>query len=433
MKVAILTNFMEFNPGYSLTGIVMDQCRMLSRYGHEVDVFVNDQYNPNKWSGPEALLDEGYSGIKVKPLIPFAHLKDYSTKKDIKDEHKKTIEDTAEVFRKELVDVDIVFTHDFVFTGWFLPYGLACAEATQDLRKTRWLHWIHSVPSANRDWWRIDHYGNGHKLVFPVKTERTRVAEQFGGSPSDVRIIPHIKDMRSWFNFGRDTCDFIDSFPAVMQGDVVCTYPASSDRLAAKGIDKIMYIMSRIKKYNFSVFLVIANQWATGTQPKQDIDKFKKVGVRNGLKLNEEFCFTSEWAKTGKYPEYENGIPGKMLREIEQMSNLFIFPTKEESFGLVAPEAALAGGCLMVLNKSLTMLQEVHGFNGFYADFGSFHQNFEPVQGWDAYLNDITTLILGRMREDDSLTEKTFIRQTYNWDTLYSRYYAPIMGERILW
>jgi len=419
-KVAILTNFMEFNPGYSLTGIVKDQARMLTRYGHDVHLFVNDQYHGEAFS----------EDVTLRKLIPFAHLKDYRTRKDLTSEHKMTVQGTAAVLKAELKEFDFAFSHDFVFTGWFMPYGLGCMEAGRALPNLRWLHWLHSVPSLFSDWWNIREYGPRHKLIFPNEIDRLRVAENYHGEISDVRVMPHIKDLRSWFDFGEDTCSFIDDFPGVMQHDVVKVYPASSDRLHAKGIREIILILSKLKKRGFSVFCVVANQWATGTQPRQDIEHYKRMANRNGLKMGTDFVFTSEWGYEKRL--YENGIPKKMLRELFQCSNLFIFPTREESFGLVAPEAALAGGVLMVLNKSLSMMFEVMGFSGLYLDFGSYHQTFKP-ENEDAYFNEVASIILGRMKQNETINSKTFVRKKYNWDSLYLNAYQPVMAEAATW
>lgn len=416
-KVAILTNFMEFNPGYSLTGIVKDQARMLTSHGHEVHLFVNDQYHGETFS----------EDVTLHKKIPFAHLIDYRSMKEITPEHQQIVEKTKNMLVAEMLQFDFAFTHDFVFTGWFMIYGLGVSEASPHLPNIRWLHWIHSVPSLLSDWWNIRMYGQRHKLVFPNATERTRVAEQYRGAQKDVRVIHHIKDLRSWFDFHEETCDFIEDHPGVMQADIVQIYPASSDRLSAKGIPQLSLMFSKMKKKGFSVCLVIANQWATGRQRKEDLERFEKIASRNGLKINKEFIFTSEWRR-----EYETGIPKHMLRELLQCSNLFVFPTREESFGLVAPEAALAGGVLMVHNKSLSMMAEVHGYTGLYVDFGSFHNQFTPPNE-EAYYSDVAQIILGRMRENESVTSKTFIRQNYNWDRLYEREYSPIMAESKTW
>jgi len=302
------------------------------------------------------------------------------------------VNETAVLLEKELADFDFAFTHDFIFTGWFMPYGLACQKASPKLPNLRWLHWIHSVPTAGSDWWNIREYGKHHKIIYPNKTDAIRAAEMYRGTLEDVRVIHHIKDLRTWFDFKQETQDFITDFPAVMQADVVQIYPASTDRLTSKRVHEVMLIFKEIKAKGFSICLVIANQWATGRQRKEDVNRYRQIASRNGLKVDEEVIFTSEWR-----PEYATGLPKEIVRELFLCSNLFIFPTREESFGLVAPEAALSG-VLMVLNKSLQMQFEVNGYQGLYFDFGSYHHQFKPDNA-AAYYKDVAQIILGRMRE----------------------------------
>ena len=114
------------------------------------------------------------------------------------------------------------------------------------------------------------------------------------------------------------------------------------------------------------------------------------------------------------------------------MSNLFIFPTREETFGLVLPEVALASGALCVLNTSLRMMAEVGGGNTLYFEFGSYTSD-HICKDKDQYLKDLAKIILGRMQENDGILTRTFMRKKYNYDNLYAKYYAPIMAETRLY
>jgi len=428
MKVAILTPaFTDLNPGYSLTGIVKDQAHMLRRHGHEVDIFVSEIYN-----------GEEIEGLQKK--IPFGRLIDYKTIKDFGLIHPEDFsgedvavhttlpERTAVCLSKELQGYDRVFTHDWVFTGWNLPYymGLKVASKQSSLSRVRWLHWVHSVPGHKFDWWNIEDLGRYHKIVYPNRTDRERCAEAFRGTWEDVRTIPHIKDIRILNRFVPASWEFIDKHPEVLQSNVVQIYPASVDRLEHKRVREVILTMKYIKSLGHSVCLVIANQWATGRQQKQDVEEYKSMALNNGLTLK-EVVFTSDFK-----PEYEVGIPQDMLVDLFHCSNLFLFPTISETFGLVLPEAILSGGVLPVLNLDLDMMKEISGGRGLFFQFGSYNRTITH-QNEDAYYRAIAAIIVERMGEEESLAARTMCRTTYNMDVLYNKVYAPIMEAASGW
>jgi len=429
--VAILTSFVYINHGYSLTGIVEDQCRMLAYRGHPVHLFVCENF-PDKEVRNLFLHDPWMRDkVTLRKEIPKADLIDYRRQDDITEDHLKVVERMKNELPTALANIPIIFTHDLIFTGWHLPYakGIQAACNSGQLNDRAFLHWVHSIPSANLDFWNLNHYQGRHKIVFPNKTDSVRVSEQFGTIPENVLTIPHIKDYRSFCEFGKDTYDFIDSYPGAMRADIIQVYPASTDRLSAKGVDKLLNIFKHFKDSKIKSCLVIANQWATGRGRREDLVKYYKRIRRAGLELDKEVIFTSDWESDWGY---KNGLPRRMLRELLLLSNLFIYPTREESFGLVGPEAAMCGA-LMVYNKSLRMMWEVSGGAGLHCDFGSYEANLRTTVKEKDYYKQLSGMIIGRLKRNESIACKSFTRIRYNWDNIYEKYYWPTFCESALW
>jgi hypothetical protein len=283
-------------------------------------------------------------------------------------------------------------------------------------------HWIHSIPTQNRDWWRVQAWGGRHRLVYPNQSDALMAAEQYRGDPEDVVVIPHIKDPRTWGDFGEDTRRFIDRYPALLSAEVVQVLPASVDRLKSKRLAETIKIFGAMKKRGRSVCLVAANQWATGRGQKEDVEAYKRLAESCGLVPDQEVIFSSDFGS-----EYEVGLPRRMVRDLFSLSNLFIFATDHESFGLVVPEAASAG-VLPVLNRSLHQQVEISGGHGMFFDFGSYQSRVvRPDE--DAWLDAAAALILGRLERERSLMLKTHVRRRYNYDWIYRRYYEPLLAE----
>lgn len=416
-KVAILTSFAEFVSGYSLTGIVADQERMFREAGDQVDIFACTHFSTKNHPAP--------AGANILPIVPFAHLKDYHSRTQfpLQEKHPEVVEATAKMLLEELPKYDIALTHDWIFTGWNYPYTLGVQKFSRTYPEFPFLHWVHSVPSGQKDYWKIKEYSAAHRIVFPTASNRTRVAEQFNGWRDDVRIIPHIKDPRTYFGFCQDTCDFLTKYPHILQADVMQLLPASVERLDAKRLVETMNIFAAIKRMGYSVTLIVANQWCTVTQHRQSVVGYKETARKLGLIDGVDLIFTSDFGK-----KYEVGIPHPMIRDLFLLTNLFIFGSKEESFGLVVPEAALAGNYL-VLNANLLNQREITRDKALYVEFGSHEIDFKVPS--ERYWEDVAKIIVARMNENESIQTRTVCRQMYNWNEIYKKFYASYMEELI--
>lgn len=425
MKIAILTNFFEARPGYSLVSIVADQVRMLHEKGHEAHLFVLESFpSKNKYPVPEHAV--------VHATVPKTVLIDYQSKKELSSEHKNLSAKYAESLTEELLsgDFKLVLTHDWIFTGWNLPYATTLMAVTNRLPEIKFYHWVHSIPTARRDWWELAVYGNSNNhLVYPNGTDAVRVALQFKTDVGHIQVVPHIKDLRTWFDFSDESCAIIRKLPNIMQAEIVQIYPAGTDRLHAKRADVLLKLFGEIKRRGISVFLLFANQEARKNEDgslKYDISNYYRLAEKAGLQRGVDFEFASEL-----YPDnrFGGGLSKQVLRELFLCSNLFVYPTREESFGFVAPEAVLSGAKILVLNNHLRMMHELHSPLCIYADFGSYTKDADTGNK-TLYVN-LADAVIKTYKENHVIQETTMVRRRYNYDFLYRHFYAKMIDAAI--
>jgi hypothetical protein len=252
------------------------------------------------------------------------------------------------------------------------------------------------------------------------------VAEQFQGRIEDVICVHHPKDLREFARFDDATNRLIDHYD-LMSADIIQIYPASSDRLEAKGIEWLIRTFGALKlHFHKRVRLVICNQWCNVKKWRAEVENWLKMGDEMGLKRDVELIFTSRFEVDSK-PNWEVGLPERMVSELFMLGNLFMYPTREESFGLILPEAVLMGNCLVILNGSLDMMREISGnLAPLYWDFGSFHRDW-TCENKDQFFKDVASIIIGKMRSESSIRISTHFRQNFNIDHIYKTQLGPAM------
>jgi glycosyltransferase involved in cell wall biosynthesis len=416
-KLCILTNFREWNDAHSLTHVVHAQALTLAKAGHDVTVFTVEGCPANAHDFPWH--------YQFDSCIPDFTIHPYTSVNDLSDDHNQYASKLSQILIARLSGFDAVLTHDWITLGHNLPLAEALRLSSAKLLDIPFFHWIHSTPNYGPyNWWNINRYGKNHKIVYPNKTDSDFVALTFKGSPADIRVIPHVVDLRLYFDFMPDTCAIIDELPSLMSAEFVQVYPAAVDRLKDKGLRQLILTFKALKQKGHSICLLIVDSW-TGRGLKEEISGYQRIVERNGL-TNQEIAFSSTLME-GKFPA---GLPKRVLRELSQCSSVFIYPTRGEAFGLPLPETALAASALPVFNRNLPMHFEVGGGNGLYANFGSSEQQWKPTNEKE-YYEMLAHLILARAQQDDTLQYRTFVRRSFNMDRVYKNFYAPVLTEGV--
>jgi len=415
MKIACMTTFYDFDRAYSLVSVVEEQLLMLKEGGHQPILFVHDNFNADS---------EVPEGIEIRKVVPRFTLVDYSQCQPVKSGFDKQVKEIKEALLQNMQDIDAVFTHDWIFQGWFLNYNVGMREAAKEL-KCKWYHWIHSAPSPRPN--KLDYPHNcryttmpNSKLIYMNNYDTLRLAEMYGATLDDVRVVYNPLDLRTMHKYSDFTQMLIKRFN-LFEADVIQVYPVSSTRFSGKQVDKVIRVLSEIKKQGKSVRFICPNAHANGENEKKAVEDLIHKGIEWGLS-RQDMIFTSLEGK-----RYEMGVPKTVVNELFSLSNLFIFPTLSENCPLILLEAA-ANKCLLVLNEDFPPLRDFFGENALYFRFSSLiQQTTYPDE--NKWYSDVAKIILGEMAKNKVLNSFTKLRQKFNREWIMKNQLTPILYE----
>lgn len=432
-RVAILTNFNNADPAYSLNRVVQDQIKMLLHNGYEdITVLVADGFEPV----------DMYQHVKLAyiPNVPCHN----EVKKD--DSFDDDVQYVYSALKEALKDVDVVLTHDIIYQPACLKHNFAARKVAQEYQGIKWLHWIHSAtsPYTLQNLMGIfeDQYLDLVRREFPNSYyvyfnhySIPRIAHNFGVDESKVKIVHHPLDVCGFFGVSQKVADFVYK-KRLLHADAICIYPCRLDR--GKQVEVAIKTMAMLKSFDMQVRMIVIDFHSTGGDKVQYRDELKQIGIDWGLNPV-ELSFTSEFDH-----DWVAQVSHETVREMMMFQNVMIMPSVSESYSLVTQEAA-ALGCVTVLNQDYPPFRDIYGPNVIYRKYSSGIDVMSGMDGWTdtkygpdtaspeerknhekTYHRETAGMIAKRLRITDSFVLRGKILRERNLDTVFKTELEPL-------
>ena len=429
-RVAILTSFTGWDSTYSLCRIVDEQIRMLVGSGYKPVVIVKAGFRPEEmFALPE---------VELRFITPFpasnyiGEAVDTSFKQDV------------EVLKKELIenlkDVDVVLTHDLIYQPESLKINFAARQAIKEddhVSKIRWLHWIHSATgpeTLGKELQQGDTYFEivsqkfpNSFVIFPNAYSIPRVARAFGYEEDEVKVVPHSTNLPGLCGWDPLMIKLAME-KNMLSADAIAVYPIRLDR--GKQVEVVIKIMAQLKKLNYVVRVIIPDFHSTGGDKVTYREDLKKIALDWGLN-DFDLTFTSEF-----HESWKTNVPHKVIHDLFELSNVFILPSKSETYSLIAQEAGLLGN-LLVLNHDFAPFRDIYGPNAIYKQFSS-NIGFDGLDGEitttygdeKGYYHDVAMRIKYELENNIVLAQQKRLRKERSPLAVFRNYLEPLLFAR---
>ena len=413
-KVAILTTFRGLPSGYGLVPVVLSQLNTLIKHGYEPHFYAEESFarHPDREKLPE--------GVKVLAKVPMVHLFDYQPgrpeqKHDVdgKGEHNpqgnrtnfaRQVEYIYEGIEPYLKNYDVIITHDIVFQTWFLTHNAAIRKVAEKHPDIRWIHWLHSGPSSRPQGVKYPHvlrYSDMPNSVWisPNETMQEKFAEMYHIPKAYIKVVYHTLSPEKFFDMHELSVEMIEKYN-LYNPEVLAVWATRIDHPEPKGMFEVLRIigwMNRILHRDnpeANAVMLFLNSWSNTPKAKETMERLRKFGEDNGVP-RENVLFSSEMG-----PQWENGVPWKVVRDMYWIGNCFLSGSVTETFSLATWEAALCKN-MLILNEQLGVFKELAGDRAEYfkdtEEWGGIKTvtNYHPTV--DAYFEEMAAKYLARL------------------------------------
>lgn len=429
MKIAILTAFNGLSPTYSLSNVVEQHVRMFLNHNIETKLIVNEQCDLSTRYG--AYLDERIEWFKLDNTLNGNKIKwiDYSNPTmTLHDTFYEEVDVIYKSLKKALEDVSVCFLHDILFQGWHYVHNVAVRKVQKDYHNIKFIALTHSFP-VNRpaeinEQMKYRYISMPNTIfAYPTYSGLPALAKQYDVPEGLCRVIYNNISLTD--NMHQSVIDLNNKIN-ILDSDILIIFPA---RLSpGKQPEKIAAMAGMIHTVSeLSVKLIFCDFPCMDIDSKEYKSAIKVIGEGFGLDV-QNIIFTSDYG-------YEKGFPRQGVMDLFTLSNLFICPSKSESFGLTVIEAASRGN-FIVLNRNVPALEEIgKSLNAYFMEWDARESGYDikvlhkPSE--IKYYEENAKKIINLMRDDKVLFAKTKVRKRYSEKFIWKNQIEPLINTNL--
>ena len=434
-KVALFTTFYEVESGYSLVAVAETQLRMLLAHGYDPVVLVQaeeDPGNPDPDITPEQIAKGQYlpgftmpdapslwrpESVDIRPVVPALRLTGGTS------EHfEERVQRIQDALRDALADIDVCITHDIILQSFYKEHNVAMRRYAETRPDLLWLNWVHSCPTPRKEKYpeNCRHTPPPGYIVYPNASDLPRVCQAYKLRGMEWKAVAnrsaHAIDPLAIWTYDRLTRDLVQRAD-LLAGDVAAVYPVRLDR--GKQPEKILRLLAGVRRLGYVPRLLIVDWQSQGDRFQKYIDEL--IVLANGLHLQGAVNFTSRIDD-----RCSQGVPRHVVQELMDLGNVYIHPSRIETYGLTVHEAMLRGN-LCVLNQDLPMMHELWGNDAIYFDFGSDRATRTYAPSEQTFWNDEAIRLMAELRQNRALMAQTHARQEWAPSAMWKEF-APLLG-----
>ena len=419
-KVYILTNFSTYLKSFSPIIVVGEQLKMLTRAGYTPVLIVSDGWEP-----PE---DSIFSKVETKFLSPVA----YQDPPVVNDMFKEDVGLIQTQLAEIIDDNSVVITHDLIFLPDYTKHHLAARQLVEQKTNIRWLHWVHSATGPNTLIQEREMYGETYKelllskfpnslICYPNSQDIPRVARNFKYEEYEVIEVPHSTDPTEGMH---PIVQRLYDEKRLGEVEVLVIAPMRLDR--GKSPESIVRAIAACNSIGVSAHAIFCDFQSTGGDKVTLREECKKLAEDLGA----EVTFISEFDDMCQME-----VSHDIILDLFTLSNIFICPSRSETYSLTTQEAMLKGN-LCILNHDFPAFRQIYGQKALYRQFDGAEIAMDGFDGKidtthsdiDAYYRDRFAIpIRGWLKHEKLLAGKTWVRTKRNPDYIFREYIEPLL------
>lgn len=420
-KIFILTNFSAFLKSYSPIIVVQSQIQMLLRNGYK-PILITSQ----GWEPPE---DSVFSQVETHKLsnVNISNTPERFTEHDLEE-----IATLQTELNDLLDDESIVITHDLIFLPDYVKHNVAARRVAELRGSLSWIHWVHSATSPGSLINERRMFGEEYSellnakfpnsiVAFPNAYSIPRVATNFNYEEDEVFEVPHAADLTEGMSpMVKRLFDDLE----LGEADVIMVYPLRLDR--GKNAEINVKTIAGLKRVGLRPHLIFCDFQSTGDDKVVYRADLKALAL--GLGVGDEVTFLSEFDSSATLE-----VPHQVVLDMLTLSNVFIMPSKSETYSLITQEAMMRGN-FCILNHDFAPFRQIFGDSAIYRPFsanigydgydGEINTTYNDETAW---FNNLANNIKYWLEHDKTIRAKTWVRTHRNLDYVFRTYLEPLL------